>query len=67
MSGPPRKRFWGQVGAQSRAGTARAGRAVAQGGRAAWSGAQRFTRAEGAGESGLAILDHDYSEPISDE
>jgi MFS family permease len=56
MSGLPRKRFWGQVGAQSRAGSARAGRAVAQGGRAAWSGAQRFTRAEGAGESGLARI-----------
>ena len=56
MSGQPRKPFWGEVGAQSRAGSARAGRAVAQGGRAAWSGAQRFTRAEGAGESGLARI-----------
>jgi len=56
MPGQPRKPFWGQVGAQSRAGSARAGRAVAQGGRAAWSGAQRFTRAEGAGESGLARI-----------
>ncbi len=56
MSELPRKRFLGQVGAQSRAGTARAGRAVAQSGRAAWSGAQRFTRADGAGESGLARI-----------
>jgi MFS family permease len=50
------KRLWGQVYARSRVGTARAGRAVASGGRAAWSGAQRFTRAEGAGESGLARI-----------
>lgn len=39
-----------------RQGTARAGRTIANGGRAAWSGAQRFTRAEGAGESGLARI-----------
>ncbi|HKY58246.1 MAG TPA: MFS transporter [Aeromicrobium sp.] len=48
------KRLLGEVHSRSRAGTVRAGRAVAHGGRAAWSGAQRFTRAEGAGESGLA-------------
>jgi MFS family permease len=50
------KRLLGQVHARSRTGTARAGRAVAKGGLAAWSGAQRFTRAEGAGESGLARI-----------
>ncbi len=48
------KRLLSQVQARSKSGTARAGRAVAGGGRAAWSGAQRFTRAEGAGESGLS-------------
>jgi len=52
----PGKRLLGNVPALSRSGTARAGRAVANGGRAAWSGAQRFTRAEGAGESGLARI-----------
>jgi hypothetical protein len=56
MAEIPGKRLLGQVHARSRGGTARAGRAVASGGRAAWSGAQRFTRAEGAGESGLARI-----------
>lgn len=50
------RRLVGHVQARSRAGTVRAGRAVANGGRAAWAGAQRFTRAEGAGESGLARI-----------
>lgn len=50
------RRLVGHVHARSRAGTVRAGRAVANGGRAAWAGAQRFTRAEGAGESGLARI-----------
>ncbi len=54
MAEIPGKRLLGDVQARSKSGTARAGRAVAHGGRAAWSGARRFTRAEGAGESGLA-------------
>jgi MFS family permease len=56
MSEQPRTKLWEQFRTRSGAGTARAGRAVANGGRAAWSGAQRFTRAEGAGESGLARI-----------
>jgi MFS family permease len=52
MSLPPRER----PGERFRAASSWTGRRVAAGGRAALSGAHRFTRAGGAGESGLARI-----------